>query len=751
MILLSLCCHDFPCIRSRIPHRPPRPYCSAFVVGASTCNMCGISVVCNNHLGAPQSVDELQKSLELIRHRGPDDTGIYVSPDGRIGLGHVRLAIIDVAHGKQPLSDETEAVHCVVNGELYDYASLRADLEVKGSKFKTDSDSELVLHLYKHYGLSLAFHLRGEFAFVLYDSTRRLILAARDRFGIKPLYYTQVNGQLLLASEIKAFLPFGFKAAWNVESIVHQGEYADDRTIFRGVYKIPPGHYLTYDRHNQLRVVTYWDHSFLTQGANVIHHQRSIDDAIAAVRQLVVNSVRIRLRSDVPFAVNLSGGIDSAAIAGIASAALKERDPNARLDVFTLAFPDRQDVDEAPVARRMAESVGAIMHVVRPTEEELVAEFEPSVWYSEAPLIYLHGAGKILLSKAVRERGFKVVLSGEGADELFGGYNYLLPDYLRQPDTLSSDMFGLALPTEPERQAILQAITTKPRAQDHVSLSPISLTDSQLAREMLGGLITHRVIGITGPPHEYFSQRVLEEHGKPEIARSISEFFPPHIREEIASGRWHSLHGALYVVQKTALGNIILNHLGDRPEMANSVEGRPPFLDHKLVEYVNTLPASLKIRPFLSASKPQQNLPRSWNFIEKWVLREAVRPFVTEEIYNIKKSMYNSPIPPPTSTLAGRSTPLQAHLAARITKEAVDQLGFLRWETVKATLAEFMERPESPADGGLDPNARRLLYVLSFIVLREKFQVPKYTTCSLSSSEGKGSEPGGYEGNSTKH
>ncbi|KAJ7121253.1 putative asparagine synthase [Mycena crocata] len=689
--------------------------------------MCGISCVCNHPGSQPDSsnlTNDLRRSLELIRHRGPDDTGIYISPDNRVALGHVRLSIIDVEHGKQPLADETETVHCVVNGELYDYKTIRASLELKGSKFKTDSDSELVLQLYKHYGIGLTSYLRGEFAFVLYDSTRRFLFAARDRFGIKPLYYTHANGRLLLASEMKAFLPFGFQARWNLESIVHQGEYADDRTVFEGVYKIPPGHYLTYDRHGQSRVVSYWDHTFVSTKTDGAPASYSVDDAVSTVRQLVVDSVRIRLRSDVPFAVNLSGGIDSAAVAGIASAAMRESDPNARLNVFTLAFPDRADVDEAPVARRMAESIGAIMHLVKPTEKELVAEFEPSVWHSEAPLMYLHGAGKILLSKAVREKGFKVVLSGEGADELFGGYNYLLPDYLRQPDELSAQMFNFPLPTALERMTILKAIASRPRAQDHVSLSDLSLTDSQLGREMLGGLITHRTIGITSPPNKFFTQAVLDEHGNSDVARSIAEFFRPHIREDIASGRWHSLHGALYVVQKTALGNLILNHLGDRPEMVNSIEGRPPFLDHKLVEYVNSLPPSLKIRPFLTNPESEE-LSRSWNFVEKWILREAIRPFVTTEIANIKKSMYNSPIPRPTSTLEGALTPLQSHLSARITEEAIEKLGFIRWEAVQATLTEFLERPDSPADGGLDPNARRLLFVLSFIVLQERFHVPR--------------------------
>ncbi|KAJ7045941.1 putative asparagine synthase [Mycena alexandri] len=690
--------------------------------------MCGITVVCSEVGSKPGSSAslsaELEQSLELIRHRGPDDTGIYISPDAQVALGHVRLSIIDIAHGKQPLSDETETVHCVVNGELYDYATIRADLESKGARFKTNSDSELVLQLYKQSGIALTAHLRGEFAFVLYDQTRRFILAARDRFGIKPLFYTRANGRLLIASEIKAFLPLGFKARWNLESIVHQGEYADDRTIFQGVYKLPPGHYFTYDRASQMRVVSYWDHSYLNQKLDATGASYTIEEAVANVRSLVVDSVRIRLRSDVPFAVNLSGGIDSAAVAGIAAEAMKEADPNARLNVFTLAFPDREDVDEAPVARRMAESIGAVMHLVKPTEQDLADAFEPSVWHSEAPLMYLHGAGKILLSKAVRDQGFKVVLSGEGADELFGGYNYLLPDFLRQPDTISARMLDMDLPTELERMTMLKAIVSRPRPQDHVSLSDPALAASPLAARLLGGLITHRMIGITGPPSKFFTEEVLDEYGSPDTGRSIAEFFPPQIRENVESGRWHALHGALYTVQKTALGNLILNHLGDRPEMVNSIEGRPPFLDHKLAEYVNSLPPSLKIRPVLVPSISDDS-PRSWNYVEKWILREAVRPFVTEEIYKIKKSMYNSPIPRPTSVLEGRSTPLQTLLAKRITQEAVEKVGFLRWETVKATLVEFLERPDSPTDGGLDPNGRRLLFVLSFIVLQEKFHIPR--------------------------
>ncbi|KAJ7164340.1 nucleophile aminohydrolase [Mycena filopes] len=180
----------------------------------------------------------LNASLAQIKHRGPDDTGIWVSPDSSVGLGHVRLSIIDLEHGKQPLSDEDDGIHCIVSGEIYDYERIRGELVTQGSTFKTKSDSELVVQLYKHHGLDLLSSLRGEFAFVLYDSSRHLMFAGRDRLGIKPLYYTVLDGNLLIASELKTFLPFGWKAEWDLDSVIHNGDFSIHRTVFKGVNKV---------------------------------------------------------------------------------------------------------------------------------------------------------------------------------------------------------------------------------------------------------------------------------------------------------------------------------------------------------------------------------------------------------------------------------------------------------------------------------------------------------------------------------
>ncbi|KAJ7229999.1 nucleophile aminohydrolase [Mycena pura] len=251
------------------------------------------------------------------------------------GLGHVRLAIIDLPSGQQPLSDEDELIHCVVTGEIYDHERIRAEMQSQGYLFKSMSDSELVVQLYKRDGFNLLPNLRGEFAFVLYDLKRRLLFVARDRFGIKPLYYTVYNGCIMFSSEMKAFMGLGWQAEWDVESIVQNGEFNDERTVFRGVQKLPAGYYAICRASGQIQTEAYWDFNYPPATSPP---PATLDTMILKVRELLVEAVRLRLRSDVPLAVYLSGGIDSSSVAGNATHLLREKDPNAKLTTFTLAY-----------------------------------------------------------------------------------------------------------------------------------------------------------------------------------------------------------------------------------------------------------------------------------------------------------------------------------------------------------------------------------------------------------------------------
>ncbi|KAJ7137282.1 putative asparagine synthase [Mycena filopes] len=678
--------------------------------------------------------NELENSLEWIKHRGPDSRGTYISPDVQVGLGHVRLSIIDLATGQQPMSDEEDLIHCVVSGELYDHERIRSELQAQGHSFKTKSDSELVVQLYKRDGINLLFHLRGEFAFVLYDAKRRLLFVARDRFGIKPLYYTVSNGRILFASEMKAFMGLGWQPKWDVESIAQSGEFADDRTVFVGVKKGAPGNFAICRSSGYMKVQAYWD---LKYPAATEQPTATVETMIATVREHLVEAVRLRLRADVPLAIYLSGGLDSSTVAGIATHLLRQNNPKAKVTTFTLAYPaDQQGNDEGPIAARTAAHLGADVHMVNVDEGVLVSALEEAVWHAEQPGGTFQGAGKVLLSRAVREKGYKVtsftlnssisilkqvriqvVLSGEGSDEIFGGYSFFSAEYLRQADP-AAQALGIPLPSNQERIALLARLASA-LASPNFTSSAAPTAQGAVTGSNLIGVTTHSALaGVFMVAGAVFKPRVWEVYGPQDTARTFAETADPTLRQNSLSGHYHSLNVAMYIAAKTLLSQVILNHFGDRADMAHSIESRPAFLDHHLVEYVNALPPSLKIRPISGAQ------PGEWTLTEKWILREAAKPFVTEEVYLRTKWPFNPP--PANGAIAGseKLMPLQAHLKARVTKSNVERLGFLQWAKVKELLDGYLEAPTFPGNGAIDPKATALMHVLGLIVLRERFDVP---------------------------
>ncbi|KAJ7828020.1 putative asparagine synthase [Mycena olivaceomarginata] len=692
--------------------------------------MCGLTSAFYPDGVTPPSVEALQRgldaSLETIKHRGPDSRGTYVSPDGRVGLGHVRLSIIDLPTGQQPLSDEDDLIYCVVTGEIYDHDRIRAEMENQGYSFKTKSDSELVVQLYKRDGFNLLFHLRGEFAFVLYDATRRLLFAARDRFGIKPLYYTVSNGAVLFGSEMKAFMGLGWQAEWDIDSIVDNGDVCDERTVFKGVQKLPAGYFALCRASGVVETQAYWDLAYPPATAAP---SDSVDTMIVRVRELLVDAVRLRLRADVPWAVYLSGGIDSSAVAGIAVHLLREKDPNAKLTTFTLAYVEDATTDESPLAEQTATHLGVDLIKVEATEAKLVGLVEESIWHSEHLHTTLHGAGKLLLSKAVHEAGYKVALSGEGSDEVFGGYPFLAPDYLRQPDCAAAAL-GIPLPSDTERRALGDAIQAAGRGM-YMPRLPADASP----RPRLLDISLHRMLSTIMPSFSalLFVPDVARCVGAPDIVRAFEEGVDARVRAHSVSGHWHSMNVSLYLVSKALMGRIILNINGDRNDMANSVESRVAFLDHPLVEYVSNLPPSLKIRPIQDGGA--DGTPGKWSLTEKWILRQAVQPFVTPEVYGRTKVPFNpppAPAPPPSSLDSSSDSaspsllPLQAHLKARITQANVEKLGFLDWAPVRDLLDAFLTEPTFPAQGGIDARARVLMAVLTYVVLQERFRVPAY-------------------------
>jgi asparagine synthase (glutamine-hydrolysing) len=560
----------------------------------------------------PIRADALERATRRLAHRGPDGQRRWLSDDRRVGLGHARLSIIDLASGDQPIASEDEALHIVVNGEFYAFERTQRDLEGRGHRLRTRSDSEIALHLYEDLGTACLRHLRGEFAFVIWDGPNDTLFAARDRFGIKPLYYATHRGRLYLASEIKALLAAGVPARWDRAAFFQANHFLGgptppDRTLFEGIHAVPPGHYLLASG-GQVRLIRYWDFDY--PAADDAHQVGPDAEYAERFRHALDEAVRLRLRADVPVGCYLSGGLDSCAVLGLA--ATHRTDP---IRAFTLTF-DRADYDEGAIAREMAEHAGADFQPIPIRHSDLADHFADAIWQAETLFLNAHGIAKYLLSRAVRDAGYKVVLTGEGSDEILAGYAHFRRDMLLH--------HGQGQDAGKVRQLLEQL-----QANNSVSRG-LLLPDSELPP--LASV--RRVLG--------FVPSWLEAPAT--IATRLRALFAPDFAAEFAgrdpyrvflngldvAGQLASrapVNQSLYLWSKTALPNYILAVLGDRMEMAHSVEGRVPFLDHHVVELVRDLPVAQKIR----------------GMTEKYVLREAARPVLSATVYARQKHPFLAP------------------------------------------------------------------------------------------------------------
>ncbi|ORZ19899.1 hypothetical protein BCR42DRAFT_225899 [Absidia repens] len=633
---------------------------------------------------------DLDGALHLIRHRGPDSQGIYISPDGRCGLGHARLSIIDLEGGQQPLSNIHNNIHAVVNGELYDHDRLMLELKAKGHQFKTQSDSELALHYYEDYDTDFVEQLRGEFAVAIWDERKGRLTVARDRFGIKPVYYTVINGTFMAASEIKAFLALGWKPEWDVSSIVHDGAATDFRTCFKDVYKLPPAHYMTVSSSGSIQVKQYWEAEYANK---YVEDTRSVEEMVLGVRERLLEAVRLRLRADVPLGVYLSGGIDSSCIAGVVADLLRKENPDAVLNTYCISFTGGEKFDEGEIAERTAEFCGAKFHKIPVTNQDMIDNFADAIWHIEQPLFNLNGVGKYILSKHARESGITVTLTGEGSDEHFIGYEFFHTDYLREADNSTPNGFGR--PTEETR---LRQLNERLENNLMMSHKMDKSVDTPSSRRWNNIVMQDHFGALLSSPAEMYQDDVIKRHGIPDSGSAMLEATSAIARSK-ARKYWHPVHASLFLENHTFLPNILLNSLGDRSEMAHSIEARTPFLDHHLCEYVNSLPPSVKLRG------------DGEEFNEKWILKEAMKPYITEEIYKRTKHPF---MPPPNKP--DKAPPALKLMNELLTKEKVDQLGWANWAFIESQRERFLENTDQTA-------FKNLLVIMSYIIIGEKFGV----------------------------
>ncbi|MGH3897711.1 MAG: asparagine synthase (glutamine-hydrolyzing) [Pseudonocardiaceae bacterium] len=550
-------------------------------------------------------------ALATIAHRGPDHTGWWCSADRRTVLGHVRLSIIGLANGNQPLASGDGEVRCVVNGELYGYRAIRSTLRAQGRHFTTDSDSEIALHLYEQVGSDFVHQLRGEFAVVVADQRQRCLIAVRDRFGIKPLYYTVRGGDVLVASEIKTLLALGAPACWDQGAFFAEchGIRPADRTLFAGIRAVPPGCMLV-ARDGQAEIRRYWDTDYPSRAA-LVADGRSEAEIVTGFRQVLDDAVAERLVADVEVASYLSGGIDSSAVLGLA-----QRKLNRPIRAFTIVFGDEL-YNEERLAQQTAQWLGAKFMPVPVSQRDLAEAFSDALWHAETLIVNGNAVAKYLLSRTVRDARIKVVFTGEGADEILGGY----PPFRR--DMLLYNTEGQ--PPEDVERLLAQLDAANQASRGLFTADGVRAPGLDAFGVRLGWIPSAIEVFSTHAAKMYpfltdaYREAALRTDPYTELLDTLD--VPGRL-----AGR-DPVNQALYIWIRTVLPTFILTVVGDRMEMAHSVEGRVPFLDHHLAEYAAQIPVQHKIR----------------GLREKHVLREAVRDCVLPEVYDRQKQPFLSP------------------------------------------------------------------------------------------------------------
>jgi asparagine synthase (glutamine-hydrolysing) len=530
--------------------------------------MCGIAGIARRE---PSGVSEqvLRRMAAVLRHRGPDGYGLFTSPG--VGLAHTRLSIVDLSGGAQPLTNEDGSIVVVYNGEIYNHVELRRELEARRHRFRTRCDTEVLVHGYEEWGEALLDRLNGQFAFALYDRRAETLFLARDRFGVRPLFYSEGGGNLVFGSEVKALLASGeVTAAPSLEGLdeifTFWGARAP-RTPFRGIYQLEPGTCATW-RNGALRTRRYYalDYSALTAGDEP-------SDSLARLDEVMRSSVELRMRADVPVGGYLSGGLDSSITCALA-AGLTPHD----LRTFSVTFAD-PELDESAFQLQLAGRLGSVHAVEHIGASEIAGAFPDVIRHTETPLVRTAPAPLFLLSRLTKERGIKVVLTGEGADELFLGYDIFKETALR--------LFCLRQPGSKRRPQVVDRLYPYLGSGARGEFWRRFLMDSGPREDPLFSHLPR--FQLTSKIKDFYSRSVTAGLEGFSAMEELRQSLPK------AYGGWAPLHRAAYLEMTTLLPSYLLSSQGDRMGMAHSVEGRFPFLDHRLFEYAAALPARSKL------------------------------------------------------------------------------------------------------------------------------------------------------------
>jgi asparagine synthase (glutamine-hydrolysing) len=557
------------------------------------CGICGIY----NKSGSPVETGLLDRMTTVMAHRGPDGSGSYVAPG--VGLGHRRLSIIDLEGGTQPISNEDDSLWVVFNGEIYNFVELRQDLEARGHVFKTRSDTEVILHAYETWGADCVNQFNGIFAFALYDTKDKSLLLARDHLGVKPLYYVSLGDRLLFASEIKALLQDTL-CPREVDS-KSLGELFTFRyvpspnTLFKGIKKLPPGHWMRCSTQG-IEIKRYWNWT-----PNLLDGRRE-SDLIEEYQALLEDAVRLQMRSDVPVGLFLSSGVDSGTLL-----ALMRQHTNEPVHTFTIGFEDGEKTNETDEAREFAERLGADHTQRIVTSNDYEKYFERYLWDLEEPVGHEPAPAFFFVSKLASEK-VKVVLSGQGADEPWAGYHRyigvkLSTLYSRFPAMLTGP-FRALVERLPRNERLKRGAASLHESDPLTRFTKVySFFSTEMKEKLFAGWLK-REIGMDGVEPKEALRRLYSD---------VENLDP--------------LTQMLYIDTRASLPDDLLM-VNDKTSMANSIEARVPFLDYRLVQFIETIPPQLKLKGFRG----------------KYLHKKAVERWLPKEVVYRKKKGFDNPI-----------------------------------------------------------------------------------------------------------
>jgi asparagine synthase (glutamine-hydrolysing) len=637
--------------------------------------MCGIAGTFTAHQPAPREF-LLEMAGELL-HRGPDGVGLYL--DHNFGMVNTRLSIVDLAGGDQPLSNEAGRYWVMQNGEIYNYVELIEELEGLGHQFATSSDTEVIAHAFEEWGVDCLAKLNGDFAFAVWDRQTRELFLARDRFGVRPLFLANFGNSLSFASEAKALLrhpqskreldTLGLVETFTMWSVL------PDRSAFQDIYELPAGHYLRYSSKGLLEQRRWWDVPFVSPDEA---RKESATELAEELRSLLEDATRLRLRADVPVGAYLSGGLDSSAIAGLTRQLTTQKRQS-----FSVSFADPR-FDESSFQKQMANALETELSGVSIKGSEIAEDFPEVVHLAEKPLLRTAPAPLHRLSKLVRQTGFKVVLTGEGADELFGGYDIFKEAQVRR--------FWAKQPDSKLRPLLFKRLYPYLTRDTSKAGAFLSHFFSQGLTETSDPLYSHQIrFNNTSRSLRFLDGGVLEDATlQGDSKQRLLNYLPDNF------SRFSNLSKAQYLEIHTFLSGYLLSSQGDRMLMGNSVEGRFPFLDYRVAEFAARLPDRLRLQ----------------GLQEKYLLRKAVAPLLPKNIGRREKRPYRSPV---LQAFIGPDAP--GYVQDLLEGTHLAEVGLFKPEAVKQ-LVEKCKRLAESSVGETDEMA--LVGIISTLLLHEK-------------------------------